>query len=198
MKQLFDGLDYYRNLLKDIYHPMFISDVQIGNEDAHKEDFSRWYEENKETIQDSNEKSQKYFGLSFSNATLCGSILQIASMGIDLFSKNDDIPETCKSIVNPGQKAVKFCLGRIIRGLPLGIIVYAARNQYNHWDDPNPRKITQMVFDALALQHGYGPVRDPSFDLSNSILKIYSHNVLALLEWKSYESYLNDINTLFE
>ena len=117
-------------------------------------------------------------------------------MGIDLFSTNEQIPDSCKAIVSPGQKAVKFSAGRVIRGLPIGIIIYAARNQYNHWDDPSPHKITEKVFDALSLQHGYGPARDPSFDLTNPVLKIYSHNVIGLLEWKSYESYLTDIKTI--
>jgi hypothetical protein len=196
LRQLFDGVAYYRKLLQEINHPMFITDAPIGDENEYKAEFSRWCNDNKEAIQNSHRKSQEYFGLSFSNATLCGSILQIASMGIDLFSLNNEIPDPCKTIVKEGKKAVKFCVGRIVRGLPLGIIIYAARNQYNHWDDPNPHKIAQKVFDALALNHGYGSVRDPAFDLSSRNLKIYSHNVIALLEWKSYESYLTDIKTI--
>jgi len=195
LRQLFDGVAYYRHLLQEIKHPMFITDAPIGDKDTHKAEFSRWYKENKHDIQNTHKKSREYFGLSFSNATLCGSILQIASMGIELFSLNDEIPDTCKPIVKPGQKAVKYCVGRIVRGLPLGIVIYAARNQYNHWDEPNPHQITQKVFDTLALGHGYGSVRDPAFDLSNPILKIYSHNVLGLLEWKSYDLYLNDMKT---
>ena len=196
MKQLFEAVGYYRKLLQKIEHPMFIDDVRIGHEDTHKEEFSKWYEENKQDIQNANKKSQEYFGFSFSNATLCGSILQIASMAIEIFSLNDTIPDSCKAIVRPGQKAVKFCTGRLIRELPIGIIIYAARNQYNHWDDPNPHKITEKVFDALATQHGYGTMRDPAFDLGNPVLKIYSHNVIGLFEWKSYESYLTDIKTI--
>jgi hypothetical protein len=83
-----------------------------------------------------------------------------------------------------------------VRGLPLGIVLYAARNQYNHWDDPKPHPITQAVFDVLALGHGYGQVRDPAFDLSNPKLNIYSHNILALFEWTSYEAYEKGIRAL--
>ena len=153
-----------------------------------------WYEKNKKDIQDANKKHQEYFGLSFSKATLCGAILQIASMGINLFSMNQKIPASCKAIVSPKQKAVKFCVGRSIRDLPIGIIIYAARNQYSHWDDPNTHRITKKVFDALSLQHG--SMRDPAFDLKNPTLEIYSHNVVSLLEWESYESYLKDIKTI--
>jgi len=34
MKQLFDAVAYYRNLLQKIKHPMFIADVRIGDEDT--------------------------------------------------------------------------------------------------------------------------------------------------------------------
>lgn len=196
VRQLFDGVAYYRRILQEMPKPVFVSSISFENKDSWNEAFSKWYEDNKGDIERSREKSREYFGLSFSNATLCGSILQIASMAIDSFSKNEEVPESCRGFVNLGQKAVRSCIGREVRGLPVGIVIYAARNQYNHWDDPNPHRITQAVFDALALGHGHGPVRDPAFDLSNPKLDIYSHNILALLEWSTYEDYETDVRTL--
>ncbi|WP_020158533.1 hypothetical protein [Methylobacter marinus] len=196
VRQLFEGAAYYRQILQEMPNPVFVSGIPFDDKDLWNEAFSKWYEENKTDIERSREKSHEYFGLSFSNATLCGSILQIASMAIDSFSQNEEVPESCSGFVNSGQKAVKSCIGREVRGLPVGIVIYAARNQYNHWDDPNQRRITQAVFDALALGHGYGPVRDPAFDLSNPKLDIYSHNILTLLEWSTYEDYETDIRTL--
>ena len=196
VRQLFDGIAHYQHILKEMLNPVFMSNTSFDDKESWEKEFSRWLEENKEELEKSRKKSREYFGLSFSNATLCGSILQIATMAVELFSKNEEIPKRCRSFLNSGQKAVKYCIGRKVRGLPLGIIIYAARNQYNHWDDPKPHKITKAVFDALALNHNYGHVKDPAFDLSNPTLNIYSHNILGLLEWKSYEAYEEDIREL--
>ena len=195
-RQLFEGLAHYWNLLEKMTKPVFVTDVPFHDQSAWNAAFTEWREANKETIERSSEISREYFGLSFSNATLCGSVLQIASMGIWLFSRNATIPESCKSFVNEGQDAVCYCIGREVRGLPIGIVIYAARNQYNHWDDEKPRRIMQAVFDFLALGHGHGPARDPAFDLSKPNLHIYSHNVLELLEWHSYDAYHADMTSL--
>lgn len=171
--------------------------VFVANKEDRKKAFDEWCDENKEAIEKSYKISREYLGVSFSNATLCGSVLQIAYMGITLFSSNNVIPDSCKSFVNKGKKGkdpIRYCIGREVRGLPIGIVIYAARNQYNHWDDPKPRRITQAVFDTLASV--YGSVKDPAFDLSNPELKIYSHNVLGLLGWHSYNAYWMDIHEL--
>ena len=45
--------------------------------------------------------AQECFGYRFSEAVLCGSILQIAFMGIRLFSQNTKIPASCATLVDP-------------------------------------------------------------------------------------------------
>lgn len=196
--QLFDGIAYYRSILEEMPVPVFVTSISYDdNKEAWNNAFDKWSEENKEAIDRSYKISREYLGLSFSNATLCGSVLQIAFMGISLFSNNNVIPSSCKRFVNKAEKgkdAVRYCIGREVRGLPIGIVIYAARNQYNHWDDPKPRRITQAVFEGLALVHG--SLRDPAFDLSNPNLKIYSHNVLGLLGWHSFDGYWADIHKL--
>ena len=189
--QLFDGIAYYRRILEDMLVPVFVTSISYDdNKEAWNNAFDKWSEENKEAIDRSYKISREYLGLSFSNATLCGSVLQIAFMGISLFSGNNVIPDSCKCFVNKEQDAVRYCIGREVRGIPIGIIIYAARNQYNHWDNSNPGRITQAVFDCLALAHG--SVKDPAFDLSNP-MKIYSDNILGLLEWYSYNDYHVDM-----
>lgn len=188
--QLFDGIAYYRRLLEETSPPVFVANKEDWNNA-----FDEWCEENKEAIEKSYKMSREYLGLSFSNATLCGSVLQIACMGISLFSNNKVVPDSCKSFVNK-KHSVRYCIGREVRGIPIGIVIYAARNQFNHWDDPKPRRITQAVFDTLAL--AYGSVRDPAFDLSNPNLNIYSHNIIGLLEWHSYDDYRMDMQKLID
>ena len=93
----------------------------------------------------------KYFDLKFSEATFAGSIFQVAYMGIRYFSHNETIPDSCKNILSEWQKgAIPFCIGKEIYGLPCGLIIYGARNQFNHWDDENPHIITRRVFDVLS------------------------------------------------
>jgi len=195
-RQLFESRAYYRKILEEMPKPVFVSSTSFENKAAWDREFSEWYEANKAEVEESRAKSREYFGLYFSNATLCGSIIQIASMAVELFSQNHQVPESCQRLVKPGQKAAKYCIGREVHGLPVGIVIYAARNQYNHWDDARPHKITKAIFEALALGHGHGPERDPAFDLANPSLEIYSHNVLGLLEWSSYDAYEQDIRAL--
>ncbi len=45
------------------------------------------------------EAAHVYLARSFSEATLCGSILQVAFMGLYLHSENDVIPGDCASLV---------------------------------------------------------------------------------------------------
>lgn len=80
------------------------------------------------------EVAGKYFDLKFSEATFAGAPLQVAAMGIRYFSRNTSIPASCASVVPARVKAaVPFCIGRELHGLPIGLIIYDARNQYNHW-----------------------------------------------------------------
>ena len=112
VRQLFESVAYYQTILQEMPNPVFVSGIPFEDKDSWNEAFAKWYEKNKADIEKSREKSREFFGLSFSNATLCGSILQIASMAIDSFSNNEKVPESCSRFVKTGQKAVKFCLGR--------------------------------------------------------------------------------------
>lgn len=196
VRQLFDGIDYYKKILDETPTPVFVTTVPFDDEDSWKSEFEKWQTNNDAEIDESLRKQREYLGLSFSKATLCGSILQIASMAIEQNSTNNMPPVSCNLFINLGQKAVKHCIGRDVRGLPLGIVIYAGRNQYNHWDDHAPHKITKEVFDTLAFGHDYGSFKDPAFDLDNPKLEIYSHNILALIEWYKYEDYEKDLKVM--
>lgn len=83
-----------------------------------------------------------------------------------------------------------------MRNVPLGLAVLAGRNQHMHFDVDKPRKLTEAVFDRLAVYHGRNTdpeVRDPAFDLRNDRLVSYAHNIVALLKWDSYETYEADL-----
>lgn len=193
VKQLFAAREYYDRQLKGAIGPTFISGET--DEEKREKDFRDWQQENKEKIDTAAENQKKYFGLTTSNATICGSIIQISFTGIKSFSTNSDIPSMFSKFIPTSKEDNRqiFCVGREIRGIPVGMIIYAARNQYNHMDEGLSNKLSIFVFDTLAEFHTGGKYKEPAFDLENSILNNYAHNILALLEWNDYEAYMKDM-----
>jgi hypothetical protein len=143
------------------------------------------------------EQAGRYFDLKFSEAMFAGAILQVAYMAIRLYSRNATIPMSCTSIVPPSKKAaIRFCIGKEVRGVPTGLIVYAARNQYNHWDE-EPHEVTKNVFGALSAAFYSNMLADLAFDFSNPTINVYSNEVLLVaLGWQSYDTYLAEMNSL--
>jgi len=140
----------------------------------------------------------KYFDLRLSEAMFAGAILQVAYMAIRLYSRNASVPVSCATLVRPSQKsAIPFCLGKELHGIPTGLVVYASRNQYNHWDDEQPHEVTQNVFGALSVAFYHNMLSDLTFDLSNPTINVYAKEVLLVaLGWKSYETYLTEMKAL--
>lgn len=145
------------------------------------------------------EMAGKYFDLKFSEAMFAGAILQVAYTAIRLNSSNrSSIPASCSGLVSPSQKSViPFCIGKERHGIPTGLIVYAARNQYNHWDDDQPHDVVNRVFHALSTAFSDNMFMDMAFDLSNPTIKVYANEILLVaLGWKSYDSYLDEMRSL--
>lgn len=194
--QLFDSLRFYLDLLKEIDPPMFSTSA---NGIAGAQEWDEWYKKNQKSIEAAMERQRKYLGYVISKATICGSILQIAFMGIKMFSLNKTVPPECAEILSGQPEAVKFCVGRLIRGLPLGLIIYAGRNQYNHMDEGKYHRLTEQIFDRLAtLKTNAGKeVKDPAFDLTNPNLSYeLAANILAIIRWENYDKYLTDMKNM--
>ncbi|MCX4187118.1 hypothetical protein [Methylophaga sp. OBS4] len=68
--------------------------------------------------------------LDTAKATLSGAIIQVACSGLNQHSTEIKIPKELN--ITMDQTKAKFCVGRTVHGLPLGLVVYAARIQYNH------------------------------------------------------------------
>ena len=143
------------------------------------------------------EAAGEYFGLQFSQGTLCGSILQVAFMGIDLYSVNTTVPDDCSNLIGTSKKAVKFCVGGRVHGIPSGLLIYAGRNQYNHWDDKAFDYPTSQVFGALITFYYDNPLFDMAYELNYPERTVKSnHIVLGELGWNSYEKYYHDMREL--
>src|SRR3990167_6929857 len=98
-------------------------------------------------------------------------------------------------------RSVPFCTGRLVRGVPLGLIVYAGRNQHTHFEDQNLREPNVEVFRRLAMYHGLGKadkqsVVDPAFHLDTESITSFAHNITALIEWRSLDAYESDMRQL--
>lgn len=193
-KQLFKALQYYQQMLKGALGPSFISSTSDDNK--REKELQRWYKKDESKIQAALRKQRKYFGQTVSEGAICGSILQIAFTGIKSFSKQNVLPDTCKGILRNNDARVAFCVGREIKGVPAGLIIYAARNQYNHMDEMLNNKVAQAVFDRIATHGTGGRYKDPAFDLHNAVLENYSNNMVSLLGWKNYNTYLEDMKKM--
>lgn len=178
VRQLFDAIDYYERLLVGVTPP---SQATIEDE------VTRYLR-----------LAEKYFGYSFSEATLCGSILQVAFMGIFLFPKNSTIPVHCSDLVKcENQKAIPFCIGRLVNGIPIGLIVYAGRNQFNHWDAETFDPPTTAVFRTLLKAHYDNPFFDMAYELNYPKRTIKAnHLVRNELRWRTYDEYVADMRDL--
>lgn len=198
VRNLFENLEQYHAILKKIKYPGFVS-AYTSMEDSDVA-FKKWQRKNRAAYKRASERQRQYLGYRFSIGTLCGAILQIAHMGISLYSKNKAVPPELSSIIKPGSKAVCFCTGRPVREVPIGLIIYAGRNQYAHFDEEHLKNpVNEWVFNTLATKHGIKSAekfKDPAFDLSNERILIYSSNVLPILGWDNYDPYLADMKNL--
>jgi hypothetical protein len=185
-KQLFNSLDYYHKLLSDARPPVFST---VGcTKEKFMQELDEWGKVTKKEHDHFSATVEQYMGLKYSHATISGSILQLAHMAISKFS---DYEGDCKCLT---KKYKKFCIGRKIRSVPLGAIIYAARNQYNHWDDEIFSDATKCIFNMIATCE---EATDLSFDLDRRHLDIYSDKALGLLGWKTYTNYRNDMYRMF-
>ena len=154
-----------------------------------------------------------YSSVDIAREVIAGSILQVAYIAIKqyaIFTKKSENtlyfesqmnrllseskkPRTNKKFVLPKE----FCVGREIGDLPIGILIYAARNQYNHFDENRLSIVNEVVFNYLNIIHP-NPGNVISFNLYDS-KHYYSYSVLWALGWTNtavklgYDSYKKDI-----
>lgn len=198
--RLFEGIDAYLAMLRE--HSTTFVTSYTSDEDFQRQ-HDAWYAANQSKIRAALEAQKQYLGESFAQATLCGAVLQLAAKAIECYSTNTHIPQDWTKLIKPSSKSVPFCTGRLVRGVPLGLVVYAGRNQHTHFEDQNLREPNVEVFRRLAVTHGYGkgsmePVIDPAFHLGTKSITSFANNVTALIEWRSLEAYESDMRQLLE
>jgi hypothetical protein len=195
VRRLFDGIDEYNDVLNSIRGVTFVTGLPYGpDRDAA---FAAWQEANRNQLQAARRAEREYIAEAFACDTLSGAVLQVATKALEMYGQNRAVPGGLPEAVTAAH--AQFCVGRLVRTLPLGLIVYAARNQHTHFNDGLLREPSQSVFARLATGHGHGSgqaILDPEFDLSNSHRASFASNVTALIAWRSYGAYLDDMQSM--
>lgn len=194
VRKLFEGIEHYVGLLQPIKGTTFVGD---GTDPKRfQEEYDQWARENASALEASLAAQRKFSEESFAMATLCGAVLQVAAKAIECFSTNNKVPEHLVQIVGNSEPARKFCFGRELRGLPIGLIIYAGRNQHTHFNDQNLSRVNTAIFERLAQLPDHPHISDPALDLSNSALESFATNITFILGWRSYEDYLRELQSL--
>ena len=149
---------------------------------------------------------------------IAGSILQLAYFAIDYFAvfqgKSDgalhfesEMNRLLRESSKPRSKGIfflpeKFCVGRDIGDLPLGMLVFAGRNQYNHYGEDRLNVVNEVVFNALH-QMWPEPGNGRSFNLYEG-KRFRSYSVLSVLGWVAndagtgYGPYSQDLRQILQ
>lgn len=197
VRNLFDGIDSYLAVLRRAVPPVFVS--SSANRALADAEFETWRKRHDSEIKAALDAQRDYFAQSFALATLCGSVLQVAAKGVENFSKSQAVPPEWSALIKPEHKAARYCIGKPVRSVPLGLVVLAGRNQHMHFGDDPLREPNVTVFQRLATYYTAKDdpdYRDPAFDLENKILTSFAHNITALIGWRAYEAYDADMREL--
>ena len=195
VNKLFEAYNSYWELLLIPKRPGFSS---WGDPDSIEniKAYEKWHKENKAIIEERLKKDDEYVYEFLARATLCGCILEFAFMGIKLFSNNTFIPDGFKSVIKPKTVASKFCIGRFYNDVPIGLMIYAGRNQAAHYDENPLREPNTTIFTKMA--NWYSSTFNKEFsnsylDLKNNEIVHYAENITYYLGWRDYKSYENDM-----
>ena len=198
VRHLFTGIDIYLKLIRIATTPVFATSEPHGP--AQDAEYEVWQIKNRESLEAARQAEKKFIAEYSALDALCGAILQIADKTLSLYGKDASIPLEWQDVVKPGKKGTaKYWRGRLVREVPLGLVIHAARNQHAHFDDPKPHTLTVRVFGFLATAHGY-PTSAPDrmYDLANLSLTSFASNVTGLMKWRTYDQYENDMRPLLE
>lgn len=124
---------------------------------------------------------------------IAGAMLQIAFMSMRHFpkigSKNETVVFLEEQVKDTIRRAysypISYCVGREIIGIPIGLLIFAARNQYNHQDEPADRiqYYNRIIFESLDRSFGKIGTTGLGFDLYSEKPTMFAYSVVMLLGW---------------
>jgi hypothetical protein len=184
VKHLFAGIHAYIQVFKAAPFPVLVFVQGTPEEEAAR--VAAWEIEKAAEIEAQQQALRKFVAESFALNALCGAVLQIAQKGLEICSTNKTVNAGWETIP---KSWIRCCVGREIHGVPQGIIVQAARNQFAHFNDPSPLKPTVAVFDALAKG-------DTCLSLTESNIIRMATNVTGVMGWRDFEVYQRDMRSM--
>lgn len=198
VEHLFEGIEEYSEIVRRSVPPIYVSSGLMDNEAAMVA-FEAWRGRNAEALTAAKVAQEELSAEWYAMAAICGALLEIATSGIRQCNAASQVPAAFADVIKAEQPAALFCVGRVVRSVPLGLVVYGARNQHTHHEDEGFRAVPTRVFELLATEHGIPGaegIPDPAFDLQVRKLSTYAHNVTGLIEWRTYERYETDMREM--
>ena len=194
-RKLFEGIKSYTDLLFPIRDVTYVS----GATDVAKfqAEFNAWETKNAAVLAAAQKAQREHTQEAFAMATLCGAVLQVAAKAIECYSNNQNIPANVQSVVGDSSSAIPYAIGRELCGVPIGLIIYAGRNQHMHFNDAKLNRVNVAVFEQLAAMPKRVDIKDPAFTLGNPLLDSYASNITFILGWRSYDAYEVDLRSMF-
>lgn len=197
---LFRGLAGYRAILTGAEVQTLI--VAYRDDADLERQTTEWLSSNERAIVRQKEAFASFAAETFFQATLAGAILQLASAAIEQFGVPRALSSDALQVVPPSKS--QFWAGRIVRGLPLGAVLLAGRNQHMHSSDKDFNRFTTAAFARMATAHGfpgYENVSDPGLSLAsrdrdNPLLRSLAHNILFVTGWKSPSDMREDLTDI--
>lgn len=197
VKDIFNLLDSYQNILKSIPNELWLltEEQLINPTDRVKHRLS---------------KEDEYIFNLYSQNCIAGLIFHFAFVAIRKFSEANPTNKEYYRALNkkPKREIKNFFVGRIIEEpshsgskinpIQIGLIIYAARNQWAHHIEEE-KKSKDTIFDILASRTSiYSKTKyiHPAFDSKVTGHRILASNVLDLLGWKDYENYEIDMREM--
>jgi hypothetical protein len=195
VRHLLAGIEEYVRIFQKAPAPALVG--TYADEEDRQVALAQWINQRSAEIQKSKDAQRAFLAQKYAMSTLCGSLLQVASTAIRLYSKNSHIPADLRDMIRPGSPATAYCVGRPVRDVPIGLVIYAGRNLYNHLDNDQLREPNCSIFERLTTKHTYGDrIRDPAFDLQGGPGWHNVSNVTSILNWRRYDAYASDMRCL--
>ncbi len=207
IEQLFKNLDFYELLYRDLLDAhkktksfIFGDYISDSNHPEYENEIKRWSSENEVGRREFSIALTRLEGASVSSNAIAGAILQITFMGIKIFSQNSSVPQGFEELYNKpklkSKNSIKqFGVGKIVMGrIPMGLTIYAVRNQYNHLDSHGKgyHDLTQYILDLMNSYRrddlAFDNIPEPFSEQHEMARKL-----LAILGWKNYEDYKKDM-----
>lgn len=198
VSRLLEARKEYYGIINEIFRES-IPPIYFYNRNNSKSDIESgrqaWLqrEDIKEREASSKEAIKKLEYEQFALSIIDGSLLQIAAKGIELYSNN--IHNSTDLSLGCNTKVLKFCIGREIRNVPSGLIIYAGRNHYNHIEDgAELRKPTKQIIERLNENYVMHKSNlQFSFDQCSILPINRATEFVLLLGWENFSDFTKDL-----